>query len=159
MNSYLRNDTDKVFYSKIDAWLGIVIIIAMLIVIVACIVICVEAIEKSSLKLIAISLLFLLFEIPLFLLIFDAFIRCRYIFAEDYLYIQSGIFAEIKIPYKDIISFCETNSTLSAPACSLDRIKIVYKNKMSEQESFILVSPKNKRAFSEKLDMIIKENV
>ena len=78
--------------------------------------------------------------------------------APNYLYIQSGIFVRTEIPYVNIKSFCESNDILSAPACSLDRIKIVYKNKKTGKESFTLVSPRNKQMFMEKLGAMIEAN-
>ena len=97
-------------------------------------------------------------EINVFLLIADAFIRCRYILKEGCLYIQSGIFVQTEIAYANIKSFCESNNALSAPACSIDRIKIVYKNKKTGKESFTLVSPRNKQRFMKKLGAIIEVN-
>ena len=158
MLSDFRSDNNNLFYSKIDTWLGLTISLAGFIVIVACIELCIESTETASVKSMAFAFLLLSFEIALFLFIADAFIRCRYIFKEDHLYIQSGIFVRVKIPYKNIKSFCESKSLTSAPASSLDRIKIVYENEKNKKEYFTLVSPRNKRTFMEKLNAIIKEN-
>ena len=152
-----RNDTDNLFYSKIDVWIVIIVVLAAIISIATCRTLYEEARSCSSESMLFV-ILFSLFEITLFLLIIDAFVRCKYLFKEDYLYIQSGIFVRVKIPYKNIRSFCESNNALSAPACSIDRIKIFYKNKKTGKESFTLVSPKNKRRFMEKLGSIIKAN-
>lgn len=158
MLSDFRRDTDKLFYSKIDTWLGLTISLVGFIVIGACIALCIESTETASAKSMSFAFLFLTFEIILFLLIADTFIRCRYIFKENHLYIQSGIFVWSEIPYVNIKYFCESNDILSAPACSLDRIKIVYKNKKSGKESFTLVSPRNKQRFMKKLGAIIEAN-
>ena len=158
MFANFRNDTNIVFYSKIDAWLVVVIALASVLTIGTCGTLCMEAQNSSSSESMLFAILFLSFEIALFLLIADAFIRCRYIFKEDHLYIQSGIFVRVKIPYKNIKSFCESKNLLSAPACSLDRIKIVYENEKNKKEYFTLVSPRNKRTFMKKLNAIIKEN-
>ena len=154
-----RRDTDNIFYSKIDAWLALTIMFAAFIVISACIALCLNADETSFVKTMLFVLFFLFFETAIFLLIADAFIRCRYIFNEDHLYIQSGIFVRVGIPYASIKSFRESNNVLSAPACSLDRIEIAYNDESTGKESFILVSPRNKQAFKEKLDTIIKKNM
>lgn len=158
MSNNFRSDTYNIFYSKIDAWLIIVFALAAIAIITMCETLYEEAKNSSSLESLLFVLLFLLFEIVLFLLIADAFIRCRYIFKENYLYIQSGIFVCTEIPYVNIKSFCESNDILSAPACSLDRIKIVYKNKKTGKESFTLVSPRNKQMFMEKLGAMIEAN-
>lgn len=154
-----RRDTNNIFYSKIDIWLGLTIAIAEFIVIAACVTLCMDASESASAKAVPFALLFLCFEIALFLLIADAFIRCRYIFKESYLFIQAGIFVRKKLPYSNIESFCESNNMLSAPACSLDRIKIAYKNESTAKKSFILISPRNKATFTEKLRVILEKKV
>lgn len=153
-----RNDTDNLFYSKIDTWLCLTISLAGFIVIAACIELCIESTETASAKSMSFAFSFLAFEIVLFLLIADAFIRYRYIFKEGCLYIQSGIFVQTEIAYANIKSFCESNNALSALACSIDRIKIVYKNKKTGKESFTLVSPRNKQRFMKKLGAIIEVN-
>ncbi len=158
MFANFRNDTNIVFYSKIDAWLVVVIALASVLTIGTCGTLCMEAQNSSSSESMLFAILFLSFEIALFLLIADAFIRCRYIFKEDYLYMQSGIFIRIKIPYKNIKSFCESNNVLSAPACSIDRIKIVYENEKTKKEYFTLVSPRDKQGFSETLSIFIGQN-
>ena len=158
MSNNFRSDTYNIFYSKIDAWLIIVFALAAIAIITMCETLYEEAKNSSSLESLLFVLLFLLFEIVLFLLIADAFIRCRYIFKEGCLYIQSGIFVQTEIAYANIKSFCESNNALSAPACSIDRIKIVYKNKKTGKESFTLVSPRNKQRFMKKLGAIIEVN-
>ncbi len=152
-----RNDTDNLFYSKIDALIIIIIAFSAVITIAICSTLYEEA-KNSSPESMLFVLLFLLFEIVLFLLIIDSFVRCKYIFKGEYLYIQSGIFVRLKIPYKNIKSCCESNNALSAPACSIDRIKIVYENNKAGKESFTLVSPRNKQGFMEKLGKIIEAN-
>ena len=153
-----RNDTDNLFYSKIDTWLCLTISLAGFIVIAACIELCIESTETASAKSMSFAFSFLAFEIVLFLLIADAFIRCRYIFKGGCLCIQSGVFVQTEIPYANIKSFCESNNALSAPACTIDRIKIVYKHKKTGKESFTLVSPRNKQMFMKKLGAIIEVN-
>ena len=157
LGNFRRGNAD-VFYSKIDIWLGLTIGIAEFVVIAACVALCVESCETGSSKAMLFALLFSAFEIAVFLLVADAFVRCRYAFKKNHLYIQSGMFLRTKIPYANIKSFRESNDALSAPACSLDRIKIFYGGKRAEEESFILVSPKNKEAFVEKLGAIIEAN-
>lgn len=158
MPGNFRRCNADVFYSKIDIWLGLAIGIAEFVVIAACVALCVESCETGSSKAMLFALLFSAFEIAVFLLVADAFVRCRYVFKKNHLYIQSGIFVRVEIPYANIKSFSESNDALSAPACSLDRIKIIYMDKMAKRESFTLVSPRNKQAFIKKLGAIIKSS-
>ena len=50
-----------------------------------------------------------------------------------------------KVPLKDIRSVTPTNSVLSSPALSMDRLEIKYGNKS------VIVSPKDKDAFTKAL--------
>lgn len=139
-------------------WLVAAIGLAVFPTVAICGALCEEAKNSGSSKSMAFALLFLLFEIVLFLLVADSFIRCRYVFKKDYLCVQSVIFLRIKISYKNIRSFCESKSAFLAPACSLDRIKKIYRDNASGKESFTLVSPRNKQALMEKLGAIIEAN-
>lgn len=65
---------------------------------------------------------------------------CRYILGETELYIQCGILKWI-VPYRDIRRLELSCSLLSAPALSLNRVKIVF------DDGFQLISPKNRQAF------------
>jgi hypothetical protein len=69
---------------------------------------------------------------------------CRYILAETELRIQCGILKWI-VPYRDICQLELSCSLWSAPALSLNRVKIVL------EEGFILISPKNRIEFIEEL--------
>ncbi|WP_410880584.1 PH domain-containing protein [Myroides sp. DW712] len=58
------------------------------------------------------------------------------------LYIQGGFLVREKIALNNIRKITESNSVLSAPALSIDRLEIHY-NKYDSQ----LISPKNKKEF------------
>jgi len=58
------------------------------------------------------------------------------------LYIQGGFLVREKIAIKNIRKITNSNSVLSAPALSIDRLEIHY-NKYDSQ----LISPKNKKEF------------
>lgn len=58
------------------------------------------------------------------------------------LYIQGGFFVRQKIAVKNIRKITESNSVLSAPALSIDRLEIHYNTYDSQ-----LISPKNKKEF------------
>lgn len=144
----MREDSENVFYSKIDKWLILVIVFGLVVAISACIpvILCESFLFSFSV---------IMYGLILFALIIDSIIRCRYTFKNDYLDIRSGIFVHVKIPYKSIINFHDSHNLLSAPACSIDRIKIVYGNKKFGIQPFTLVSPRDKSRFSETLKLFI----
>jgi Bacterial PH domain len=65
---------------------------------------------------------------------------CRYTLGETELYIQCGVLKWI-VPYRDIRRLELSCSLWSAPALSLNRVKIVF------DDGFQLISPKNRREF------------
>jgi len=65
------------------------------------------------------------------------------------LIIKSMLIINEKIDIKSISRIAETNDILSAPALSLDRLKIYYGDK-----KWIMVSPKNKNGFIEAIRAI-----
>ncbi|MGH2667282.1 PH domain-containing protein [Flavobacterium sp.] len=75
-------------------------------------------------------------------LILIASIFTKYIVDNDALIVKSALMVREKIDIHSIRKIEKTNSILSAPASSLDRIRIYY-NKFDE----ILLSPKEKQDF------------
>jgi len=65
---------------------------------------------------------------------------CRYTLTEVELRIQCGILGWL-VPYRAILRLELSCSFLSAPALSLNRVKIV------REEGFVLISPKNRSEF------------
>lgn len=61
---------------------------------------------------------------------------------EETLYIQGGFLVREKIAIKNIRKITASNSVLSAPALSIDRLEIHYNTYDSQ-----LISPKNKKEF------------
>lgn len=124
---------EKVYKSKVDKFLfGIVIVITFF------------------------PLVFLLYELTSFgdriivstilLLLALVFGNCiwgiRYSIDQEQLIIKGGFFYKIKIDIKAIRKIEKSNSILSSPAASLDRIEIFY-NKYDS----LLISPKDRTAF------------
>ena len=68
------------------------------------------------------------------------FFNIKYSLSEDRLFVKNG-FSTQSIPLKDITHITPTNSMLSAPALSLDRIEIRYEG------GSIVISPKDKDGF------------
>ncbi len=59
--------------------------------------------------------------------------------------IRSGLLLRYEIPVSSIVGVCPTRNPLSAPALSLDRLRIDYVKDGSSR--FMLISPENKDAF------------
>ena len=72
-------------------------------------------------------------------------VSTRYITDEENLKIISGPFSWV-IPIQSIISIQETQSAITSPALSFDRLEITY-----GEDKAILVSPLDKAGFIEKL--------
>lgn len=89
---------------------------------------------------------FALVFVELFLI--EPFLRSTYYVIEgDTLLIRSGV-AKWRVPVREIRSITPTRSALSAPALSLDRLRIVYGSKA------VMVSPEDKQRFIEALRAI-----
>ena len=126
---------NAVFTSKIDLWLAFLILGSSLLLIL------VPVWEwmynnSSTRRILFISLL----TIPGAILLLLIFFNIKYSLSEDELFVKNG-FSTQSIPLKDITHIIPTNSMLSAPALSLDRIEIKYKG------GSIVISPKDKEGF------------
>ncbi|RYD99476.1 MAG: hypothetical protein EOP54_03860 [Sphingobacteriales bacterium] len=78
------------------------------------------------------------------------FLTTYYTISGDELRIRCGFLMNIQISIATITRIKETSDPTSAPAISLDRLRIEYGNQKS-----ILISPKEKQAF---IDMILSLN-
>lgn len=74
--------------------------------------------------------------------IFHLFLSTYYIVRSEHLQIKSGFIVNINLDINAIRKINETNSILSAPAMSLDRLEIIY-NKFDS----VLISPTEKATF------------
>lgn len=77
----------------------------------------------------------------------------RYVIDDEYLTIHC-MFLKWKIKRSDIQSISTSNNSVASPALSLDRLKIDYVK--DGKTKFVLVSPKDKKAFSELLGFTLK---
>ena len=124
----------RVFKSKIDIWLGLVIIISVLFCLAVTIgmaVIMDAAGMLFSLMVMALGVL-----LPLWILF-----GTRYVITQDSLEVKSGPFAW-HIPISSITSVRKTRNPLSSPALSMDRLQIHYQSGKS-----LMVSPKDRQGF------------
>ncbi|WP_329805546.1 PH domain-containing protein [Flavobacterium facile] len=121
----------KVFKSKIDWWFGLVLVYPIFLSI------------KSMLEGEWIGLLGLGVVVGL-ILVFSK--TTRYIINENQLIVKSTWIVNERIDISKITKIEKSNSVLSSPALSLDRLRIRY-NKYDE----ILISPKEKKEFTDEL--------
>ena len=126
---------NAVFTSKIDLWLAFLILGSGLLLILVPVWEWMYN-DSSTRRILFISLL----TIPGAILLLLIFFNIKYSLSEDELFVKNG-FSTQSIPLKDITHIIPTNSMLSAPALSLDRIEIKYKG------GNIVISPKDKEGF------------
>ena len=126
---------NAVFTSKIDFWLAFLILGSSLLLIL--VPVWEWMYNNSSIK----RIIFIsLFTMPGAILLLLIFFNVKYSLSDDELFVKNG-FSTQSIPLKDIIYIIPTNSMLSAPALSLDRIEIRYEG------GSIVISPKDKEGF------------
>ena len=126
---------NAVFTSKIDFWLAFLILGSSLLLIL--VPVWEWVYNDSSIR----RILFIsLFTMPGAILLLLIFFNVKYSLSDDELFVKNG-FSTQRIPLKDIIYIIPTNSMLSAPALSLDRIEIKYEG------GSIVISPKDKEGF------------
>ena len=91
----------------------------------------------------------LLINIMVLVFISHLLLNTYYVIDENFLVVKSGFVVNKKIDINTIIIVSETNSIISAPAASFDRLKIVYK-----QHNSILISPRDKTEFIDHIKRI-----
>ena len=126
---------NAVFTSKIDLWLAFLILGSSLLLILVPVWEWIYN-DSSIRRILFISLL----TIPGAILLLLIFFNIKYSLSDDELFVKNG-FSTQSIPLKDITHIIPTNSMLSAPALSLDRIEIRYEG------GSIVISPKDKDGF------------
>jgi hypothetical protein len=127
--------TEKRFKSKVDTWIALVIV-AVATMDIAFIFIFAMGADSPADKTAAILIL-----IGVFLFLIWLSLRTYYAVDKESVRVVSGPF-HWKIPIADIQSVTPTRSLWSAPAMSLDRLRIVYGEKRR-----IVVSPADKQGF------------
>jgi hypothetical protein len=78
--------------------------------------------------------------------IMHTFMTTEYIIDQGKLQVKSGLFFNKLVDIQSIRKIVETKTPLSSPALSIDRIEVFY-NKFDS----VIISPKDKREFIEKL--------
>ena len=127
----------KIYKSKIDWWLGLVLV---------------YPIFRSVMSISEGEWIGYMGIVICFLIIVFISKSTRYIIAENQLIVKCLFVVNDKIEISKIRKIEKTNSLLSSPALSLDRIAIKF-NKYDE----VYISPKDKQAFVEDLLKINSE--
>ena len=91
-------------------------------------------------------LIVLLFMMVLFGFILNMFLNTKYTIERDELQVQCGFIKYKPIKIQSMKKISKTNSIISSPAASFDRIEITY-GKFDE----IIISPKDKHKFADEL--------
>ncbi len=137
--------TPKRFPSKIDAWLVVLLVIAIAGVIAGFVGVVLENEEPVvTLFMGAVMLLVVL-------LIVSLLFRTYYSVEGETLRIVSGPF-RWRVPIAEIESIEPTRNPLSSPALSLDRLRVRYSGKKS-----IMISPADKQRFAKALGIEISK--
>lgn len=132
-------DEPLVFRSKVDAWLGTILIATPILVVVG--VLANAAIQGWPVLLFVLLLAALPVGLPIWLLC-----STTYTLASAQLTIRCGPFSW-QVPIKDIRAVQPTRDPLSSPALSLDRLRIDYGRGKS-----IMVSPVDRERFLRELE-------
>lgn len=130
--------TELVFYSKIDLWMHVVFIGTTLGVISLPYFYYKTSKDVSLMQSLLVMIMPVLFSLATLL---PCYLYTYYKVDDSELFIKSGLF-KWRIPLSEIEYIEPTNSLLSAPALSLDRLMVHYKG-----DKRVVVSPKDKAGF------------
>ena len=132
--------TDIVFTSKIDFWIGFTLLGGSFMMIGIPFWQWKKSENGSLAKAIFLAFIFL----PFIVLMLMPFFGTKYTLSDGHLLINNG-FSTQRIELTDITYIIPTRNMISAPALSLDRLEVDYKNKK------VLISPKDKRLFYQEI--------
>ena len=131
---------DIIFVSKVDFWLVLLLWGLSLFTVSVPLWQWQRGAHKSLIQ----TILMTVILIPFAALMLIPFFGTEYTLTNDQLQVDSG-FSVQKIEITDITYITPTRSMSSAPALSLDRIKIEYRNKE------VLISPKDRASFYQEI--------
>lgn len=121
-----------VFKSKVDIWMGAILIFVPVLMVYG-------VITEPGIVIIVVTIIFIV-------LLATLFFGTKYVIQDDELIVHGGI-TKTKINIAQIRSLRPSKNPLSAPAMSIDRIEITFDPDMQ----VTLVSPKDKELFVKKL--------
>lgn len=89
----------------------------------------------------------LLIILPILFLVISLYWQIKYVVDKDQFIVRSGIFGTTRVAISDIKSVHKAYNPLSAPALSINRLEVKYGSKFD----YLLISPKNRKAFVKQL--------
>lgn len=131
---------DVIFASKIDFWIALILWVGSLSLILIPLWEWRWGKSDSRMR----NILTIVILLPFAALMLMPFFGTKYTLTDSQLYVDSGLSTQT-IELTDITHITPTRSMTSAPALSLDRLKIKYRNKE------ILISPKDKSRFYQEI--------
>lgn len=123
------------FRSKVDAWIVILLVVALIMQLVAIVLVMQQESEPLALAVL------LLTTLAVFLFVGSMFKYTYYTVEGNLLRIVCGPF-RWRVPIDEIHSVTPTRNPLSSPALSLDRLRIIYGN-----DRKIMISPADRAGF------------
>ena len=81
----------------------------------------------------------------------------KYILYPEHILVVMPVYGKVRIPYQGIVNMKETHNPISSAAPSLDRIQIDYV--IQGRHDMILISPKRKKRFMERVEKEKKKKV
>jgi hypothetical protein len=127
-----------VFRSRVDAWLGAILIGAIVVAVTAAIM---AAWEGGRAAMALVPLILLGCVLPVWMML-----TTDYTLTETELRIRSGPF-RWRVPLQDVRSITPTRNPLSSPALSLDRLRVEY-----GRSQWLMISPGDKERFLRELN-------
>lgn len=131
---------DIIFVSKVDFWIALVLWGGSLSFVLIPLWEWRRGKRDSRMR----NILLMVILLPFAALMLMPFFGTKYTLTDSQLYVDSGLSTQT-IELTDITHITPTRSMTSAPALSLDRLKIKYRNKE------ILISPKDKSRFYQEI--------
>lgn len=129
---------DRTFKSKIDAWLVVLVVGAAVLPVAAGLWLLMHGQVGGV-------LLLLMWGVVTSVVVAALSFPLRYTLRADHLHIQSG-WLKWEVPYRTLVRAVSSRNPLSAPAWSLDRLRLDY-----AAGGFILISPDDRAAFMQEL--------
>lgn len=136
-----KQEEGIVYRSKVDWWLGLLLVGAMIYLIYLAIEPIVNGRGIQWVTMVT-AIFVLVILVPL--------MNIKYVFYSNHLLVSCGIYGKERIAYEGIRNVNETKNPLSSAALSLDRIQIDYVEGKVHQ--MVLISPIRKKEFLSKLE-------
>lgn len=136
-----RTKEGEVYRAHVDWWLGLLLGGAIA---SECWILIENTIKKGKLDwiMLGVTIMIAAIVLPLFFI--------KYILYPEHILVVMPVYGKVRIPYQGIVNMKETHNPISSAAPSLDRIQIDYV--IQGRHDMILISPKRKRRFMERVE-------